>query len=296
MTFLDTKSDAPVFNDESSRGVKPFLKWAGGKKQLIEQYKPLFPENFKRYGEPFVGGGAIYFHLWNSQKLPAERYLFDNNEELINVYQVVRDDIENLILLLRSHKKNHHNDYYYRIRNLDRENTPLNSVEKAARMIYLNKTCFNGLYRVNSRGHFNVPMGSYRNPQIFDEKQLRSASYALQHVKLEVRDFRSVVDFAQEKDFFYFDPPYHPVSTTSSFTQYTANDFTEKDQRDLALVFNVLTKKGCYCMLSNSCTSFILNLYQDFTIKLIDANRMINSDRNNRGRIKEIVVLNYKIK
>ncbi len=297
MTFLDTKSDAPVFNNGSpSREAKPFLKWAGGKKQLIAQYAPLFPEKFTRYCEPFIGGGAIFFYLWNSRKLPAKCCLFDSNEELINVYQVVRDAIDDLIRLLRVHRKNHNKDYYYKIRNLDRENTALNPVEKAARMIYLNKTCFNGLYRVNSNGYFNVPMGSYRNPRIFDEKQLRLVSRALKKVNLEVRDFRTIVDFAREKDFFYFDPPYHPVSATSSFTRYSANDFTETDQKDLAGVFDALTKKGCYCLLSNSHTPFILNLYQNFTIKLIDASRRINSDGEKRGSIKEIVVLNYKIK
>jgi len=296
MTFLNSKSDASVVTNSSHlQEVKPFLKWAGGKSQLIQQYVPLFPKTFNRYCESFIGGGAIFFYLWNSKRLPSACYLFDNNEELINVYQVVRDEVDILIRLLWLHKKSHRKDYYYKIRNLDRENIALSPVEKAARLIYLNKTCFNGLYRVNSKGYFNVPMGSYRNPQIFDEKQLQAVSFALQNVKLEIRDFRTMVDFAQEKDFFYFDPPYHPVSATSSFTRYSANDFTEKDQNDLANVFDALTNKGCYCMLSNSYTPFILNLYKNFTIKLIDATRRINSNSGKRGLIKEVVVLNYQI-
>jgi len=170
----------------------------------------------------------------------------------------------------------------------------LSDVERAARTIYLNKTCYNGLYRVNSKGQFNVPIGSYKNPRIRDEDTLRAASAALQGVCVEVGDFRAIVDSAQTGDFFYFDPPYDPLSKTASFTSYTAGSFRDEDQRDLADVFAQLSEKGCRCMLSNSYTPFVRELYQDFAIETVLANRAISSDPNGRGGIREVVVLNYE--
>lgn len=278
---------------DTARNAKPFLKWAGGKQQLLEQYKPYFPTNYTRYIEPFVGGGAIFFHTWNTGRLPEQVFLSDNNEELINTYVVVRDKVDDLITALAIHKKNHSRDYYYRIRNLDRENIELSDVDRAARTLYLNKTCYNGLYRVNSNGQFNVPMGSYKSPKILYEDTLWTASIALQKTCLEVRDFRDVVDFAQTGDFFYFDPPYDPASKTASFTSYTADNFRDNDQCHLADVFAQLSEKGCLCLLSNSYTPFILELYQKFRIEVVQANRAINSNANGRGSIKEVVVLNY---
>ena len=273
--------------------AKPFLKWVGGKQQLLSQFEEYFPIDFQRYVEPFVGGGAVFFHLWSTKRLPKESFLFDNNEELINVYRVVRDNVDELIELLAQHKARHSKDYYYEIRNLDRKKVHLTDEERAARMIYLNRTCYNGLYRVNSKGQFNVPIGSYRNPKILHEDVLRAANTALQDVTIEVADFREVVDFAQAGDFFYFDPPYDPLSKTASFTSYTANNFGDEDQRDLAQTFKKLTEKGCLCMLSNSYTPFILDLYQDFRIETVQARRAVNSDANGRGSISEVVVLNY---
>lgn len=273
--------------------ARPFLKWAGGKQQLLAQFEKFFPSNFERYIEPFVGGGAIFFHLWNTSKLPDKVYLFDNNKELINAYKTVRDNLPELMEILSIHKASHSKEYYYQIRELDRGNIALSDVEKAARTIYLNKTCFNGLYRVNSKGQFNVPMGRYKNPAILDEDRLKAASLALKNIELDTRDFSTIIEFAQPGDFIYFDPPYDPVSKTASFTSYTAGSFGDEDQRKLAEVFAELTNKDCLCMLSNSYTPFILELYKDFRIETVLANRAINSDANGRGGIKEVVVLNY---
>lgn len=293
MTLLQSNCLTESEGESIIRNAKPFLKWAGGKQQLLAQYEPYFPTNFHRYFEPFVGGGAVFFHLWNTGRLPSTTYLFDNNEELINTYVVVRDRLDELIEILAVHKESHCREYYYEIRNLDRQDIVLSDVERAARTIYLNRTCYNGLYRVNRKGQFNAPMGSYTNPRILDEDLLRAASIALQGVGIETRDFRSVVEFAQPGDFFYFDPPYDPVSKTASFTGYTAGNFHDQDQRDLADVFARLTAKGCLCMLSNSHTPFVLELYRHFRIEIVQANRAINSDANGRGSIEEVVVLNY---
>ncbi len=276
--------------------VRPFLKWAGGKQKLLTDYEEYFPAGFHRYFEPFVGGGAVFFHLWKTGRITGAASLFDNNEELINTYIVVRDNPDELIKILAGHKERHSREYYYRIRNLDRQAGGLRALsapERAARTIYLNRTCYNGLYRVNKSGCFNVPVGRYKKPKILDAKLLQAVSYALQGVHLEVRDFRSVVELAEPGDFFYFDPPYHPLSRTSSFTSYTAGSFSEDDQRDLAVVFRRLTAKGCLCMLSNSHTPFILDLYKGFRVEKVRANRAINVNSNGRGAVAEVVVLNY---
>ena len=275
------------------RRAKPFLKWAGGKQQLLSQFEKYFPANFDRYLEPFVGGGAVFFHLWNTNRLPEHKFLFDNNEELVNAYCIVRDKLDELISLLTTHQKNHSQEYFYQIRNLDRQDIKLSDVDRAARTIYLNRTCYNGLYRVNSKRQFNVPIGSYKNPKILYEDVLEAASLALQNVSIKVMDFREVKALAQPNDFFYFDPPYDPISETASFTGYTADSFRQADQRDLAKVFEELTNKGCSCMLSNSYTPFIRELYRHFEIKVVNARRAVNSDVNGRGTIREIVVLNY---
>jgi DNA adenine methylase len=275
------------------RGAKPFLKWVGGKQQLLTQFEAFFPVTLGRYFEPFVGGGAVFFHLWNTGKLPEQVFLFDNNQELINTYLVVRDKVDELIRILATHKQKHNKKYYYEVRNLDRREIKLSDVERAARNSYLNKTCYNGLYRVNSKGQFNVPIGSYINPQILYEDVLLNASAALQGINIELRDFRSIVDFAQSGDFFYFDPPYDPVSKTASFTGYTPDSFGDAAQRDLASVFARLTEKGCLCMLSNSCTPLIRKLYREFRIEIVLAKRAVNSDPDGRGNVQEVVVLNY---
>lgn len=276
--------------------AKPFLKWAGGKQQLLAQFEAHFPPQFERYVEPFIGGGAVFFHLWNTRRLPnaVHAFLFDTNEELITTYRVVKSDVERLIDLLQKHQRKHCKDYYYQVRHWDREDVEWTDAARAARMIYLNKTCYNGLYRVNRQGQFNVPIGSYQHPRIFDDATLRTTSVSLRHAHLEVRDFRRVVEFAQAGDFVYFDPPYHPMSSTSSFTNYTASSFGDADQRDLADVFRALDRKGCFCMLSNSSTDLIHQLYtDDFRVETVTANRNINSNGRRRGSIQEVVVLNY---
>jgi len=273
--------------------ARPFLKWAGGKQQLLRQYEEYFPKHFNRYFEPFLGGGAVFFHLWNAGKLCGRSYLFDNNHELVNTYVVVRDKIEQLMEALALHAGNHSKAYYYQIRNLDRERVRLSDVERAARMIYLNKTCYNGLYRVNRKGHFNVPIGSYVKPKILDESCLWAAHAALQGVVIEPRDFRAVRQLAKPGDFVYMDPPYHPLSRTASFTGYTAGQFKEEDQKGLAMVFEELTERGCLCMLSNSHTPLILDLYRDFRIEVVEAARAINCNGQRRRGIREVVVLNY---
>ncbi len=260
---------------------------------MLSRFEAYFPTHFKRYIEPFVGGGAVFFHLWNTGRLPSQSFLFDHNEELINVYQMIRDSVDGLIRCLARHKDRHCKDYYYKIRGLDRKDIQLLDEERAARTIYLNRTCYNGLYRVNRKGQFNVPFGSYKNPQILYEAVLRAANLALQGVTIDVIDFRELVNFAQAGDFFYFDPPYDPVSKTASFTSYTPDSFKDEDQRDLAAVFRQLTQKGCLCMLSNSYTSFILELYRDFRIELVQAKRRVNSRATGRGNIAEVVVLNH---
>ena len=240
-----------------------------------------------------MGGGAVFFHLRNTDRLPDDVLLYDHNPELINAYRVVRNEVESLLEQLNVHRQNHSKDYYYQIRNLDRQPLTLSDVERAARTIYLNKTCFNGLYRVNSKGQFNVPMGRYKNPAIAPEAALRAAGAALQQVILDVVDFRSLVTLAQPGDFYYFDPPYDPLSKTASFTSYTAHNFKDQDQRDLAQVFKHLTALGCYCMLSNSHTPFIRKLYQEFRIEIVYAKRAVNSKADGRGAVEEVLVLNY---
>ncbi|MCB0086667.1 MAG: DNA adenine methylase [Caldilineaceae bacterium] len=278
----------------SERSAKPFLKWAGGKQQLLKQFEPYLPACYARYLEPFLGGGALFFHLWNTQRLPAEVCLFDTNHELVNVYNAVRNELELLIDCLRVHQNRHSHDYYYAIRGLDRQpDVQLNQIEKAARTIYLNKTCYNGLYRVNSKGQFNVPLGSYKNPPILQEEILRQASAALQAVQIEQRDFRTLSQVTQPNDFIYFDPPYDPVSKTASFTSYTAGSFTDADQRELAETYAALAQKGCFCMLSNSHTPLVLELYSRFRIASVHASRAINSKASGRGAIQEALVLNY---
>ena len=291
ITNLDTIDKANI--SKIGKKAKPFLKWVGGKQQLIKQFNNYFPNKFKRYFEPFVGGAAVFFHLWNTSMNKQDFFLFDNNEELVNTYKIVKNKVEELIQILASYKENHNKTYYYKIRELDRNNSTLNDVEKAARMIYLNKTCFNGLYRVNKSGQFNVPIGSYEEPQILYPKILRNASVALKDAIIEVSDFEDIVKKTEVNDFVYFDPPYVPISKTSNFTSYTSGNFGEKEQLKLAQLLKVLTEQGCFCMLSNSYSPLVLDLYKDFRIEIVKANRAVNSNGNNRGRIKEIIVLNY---
>ncbi|MHA1379814.1 MAG: DNA adenine methylase [Candidatus Helarchaeota archaeon] len=265
----------------------PFVKWAGGKRQLINQFNKYFPSKFNKYIEPFVGGGAIFFYL-----LPENAILIDNNEELINCYQVIQNKVDELIKSLKKHKNE--KNYFYKVRNVDRTEEFRNwsDVERASRTIFLNRCCFNGLYRVNSNGQFNVPFGKYKNPKFCDEKNLKAVNKALKNVEVIKDSFAKCLKFAEKDDFIYFDPPYHPLSDTANFTGYTKGGFGKKAQIQLFDVFKELDERGCKLMLSNSYNDFILNLYKDYKIKTILAKRAINSDATKRGQIKEALILN----
>ena len=264
---------------------RPFLKWAGGKSKLIKQYIPYFPKTFKTYYEPFLGGGAIFFHLQ-----PENAVITDINLELINVYRCVRDNLAELILLLEKHQHNHSQEYYYQVRS----SKNINELERAARIIYLNKTCFNGLYRENSKGEFNVPMGRYKKPNICDLDTIRSASVALQSTVIEVRAFDDVLNYAKTSDdFVYFDPPYYPLSSTSNFTTYSSYSFNEYDQIRLRDTFVELAERGVKVMLSNSDCSFIRELYSKFKIYDLTVSRAINSNAKKRETITKVLVTSY---
>lgn len=265
----------------------PILKWAGGKRALLAQFAPHFPHpsQYQRYFEPFLGGAAVFFHLQ-----PAQSFLYDLNPHLIEVYTVVRDHVEDLIAALQKH----HNDraYFYALR--AQQPSTLSPVERAARFIFLNRTCYNGLYRVNRQGHFNVPFGKYTNPTICDEPGLRQASRALQQTQLAVADFEVVLDVATSGDLIYFDPPYAPLSPTSSFTSYTSEGFSPTDQHRLAAAFRTLDARGCLLMLSNSNAPLIAELYHGFHLHAINARRAINSKANGRGLIQEVLITNFR--
>ncbi|MHA1792557.1 MAG: DNA adenine methylase [Promethearchaeota archaeon] len=267
----------------------PFLKWAGGKRQLLSQLSVYIPKKFNRYIEPFTGGGALFFYL-----LPDKATLIDNNQDLINVYKVIKTNVNALIESLKKHVNN--KEYYYEIRNLDRnekEYARLSDVEKASRIIYMNRVCYNGLYRVNKKNQFNVPFGKYKNPKICDEENLRAVNVALQGVNILSDDFSKVLDIAEEGDFVYFDPPYVPLSKTAYFTSYTNTNFSLEDQQRLRDVFQELDARGCKVLLSNSYNEFVINLYKGFRIETIKATRAINCDAKKRGKIDELVILNY---
>lgn len=266
---------------------RPFLKWAGGKSRLIQQYIPYLPKNYQNYYEPFLGGGALFFYL-----RPRRAFLTDINGDLINVYCCVRDHVEELIFLLKEHKLRHSKDYYYSVR----ANSSGSALEKAARFIYLNKTCYNGLYRVNSQGKFNVPLGRYANPNICPEDLLRAASAVLHTSEIQQSDFADVLNYATGCDDFVFcDPPYHPISSTSYFTSYHQTVFDEKKQEKLRDVCAELASIGVKVAVCNSDSDFIIDLYQeiDFKIHKIVAARSINSNTQKRGLINELLITSY---
>jgi DNA adenine methylase len=278
---------APLTNEPSY--AKPFVKWAGGKTQLLPQLARFYPPkgSVGRYIEPFLGSGAVFFHV-KAVVEPREALLWDNNQELVDAFTAVRDDVEQVIRLLQAHERKHSKAYFLAMRTKPR--TKLHAV--AARLIYLNKTCFNGLYRVNSKGDFNVPFGRYPKPSILNVEGLRRASEALAGAQVEQEDFKMLLVVARKGDFIYFDPPYHPLSSTAYFTSYTKDSFGEKDQRALAAVYRWLDEKGCLLMLSNSDMPLIHDLYEGFTIEKVSARRNINSQAKKRGPIKELVIVN----
>jgi len=270
---------------------EPFLKWAGGKGQLLRQYEIFFPVKFNNYLEPFVGGGAVFFHLYNTGRIALDKkiILIDSNEELINCYKAIKKDVEKLIKILYSGKYKNEKDTFYKIR----AEEPKGPFERAARTIYLNRTCFNGLYRVNSKGKFNVPFGRYKNPLICNIVNLKAVSFALRGVEILCADFAICLELAKKGDFVYLDPPYQPLSKTSNFTSYTKDSFDEDEQRRLCDVFRKLDRKGCKVMLSNSDTAFIKKLYKNYRLENVLAKRAINCKPSGRGTIRELVILNY---
>ena len=269
---------------------RPFLKWAGGKSALLDVLLRAAPETFNTYYEPFLGGGALFFGLYRAGRL-QRAVLSDINPELVDTYQALRADVEAVIRVLESYP--YSKDFYYSLREVDPWSLPL--AERAARMIYLNKTCYNGLYRVNRAGKFNVPFGRYKNPNYRDVANLRAVAEALQCATLVCASFEDVVSQAQAGDFVYFDPPYAPLSQTARFTEYARGGFRREDQQRLAVVFRELAERGVWVMLSNSDTPFIRELYQDFVITRVHAPRYINSKPSRRGPQAEVLVTNYPV-
>ena len=301
------------YSKSDNKKVKPFLKWAGGKGQLlseIEKYYPFADGKITKYAEPFVGGGAVLFDILSKYDL-EDVYISDINAELINTYRIIRDDIDELVALLSvmqnefvtmdtEHRKNYYMAKRERFNDLKVNSNESVNIEKAALMIFLNKTCFNGLYRVNKKGLFNVPMGSYRNPMICDEENLRAVSEKLQNVKIVYGDYRESADFIDSDTFVYFDPPYRPITDTASFTAYTENLFNDEEQIELAGFVDDMHKKGAKIVISNSDPKnsnteddFFDNIYSSHKIKRVEATRMINCNSEARGKIKELLISNF---
>ena len=274
---------------------KPFVKWAGGKRQLLAELEKNFPKQFGTYFEPFLGGGAVLFDLL-AKKPNIKCSVSDLNSDLVLAYVTIRDKLGRLIESLENHSKNYHKDstgYYYEVRKQE----PKSQIEKVSRLLFLNKTCFNGLYRVNSKGKFNVPLGRYTNPNIVNRENLITASKFLQSEKIKIscRDFESILKDAKKGDFVYFDPPYQPVSDTANFTSYTHRDFTEDDLQRLADLANQLNSNGSHVLLSNSNTKIVKKIFSSkkWKIKEISVNRAINSNSQKRTGHKEVLIKNY---
>jgi len=276
-------------------GCHPFVKWAGGKNQLIPQIIRLMPSRFARYFEPFLGGGAVFFHTASYNR---NAFLSDINVDLINAYKIIRNNVEELITALKYHQDEYTKSpksYYYQLRD---KTKGLNKIENAARFITLNKTCYNGLYRVNKKGFFNVPIGRYKNPLICDPVNLRKMSIVLSQSAsyLGVIDYKKIlVEKADKDDFVYLDPPFHPISNTANFTSYTNSGFSFEDQKELATIFKELTRRGCKLLLSNSNTEEIRRLYSDFShlTELALVNRSINAVGSKRVGHVELLIRNY---
>lgn len=308
-----TDARSTRYNRTEEKAVKPFLKWAGGKGQLIkeiEHYYPFETGEITKYAEPFVGGGAVLFDILNKYDL-EEVYISDINAELINAYRIIRDNIDDLIEILSAmqndfipldteHRKAYYLDKRNRFNELKVNGDEKINIEKAALMIFLNKTCFNGLYRVNKKGLFNVPMGAYKNPMICDENNLRAVSGKLKKVTIVCGDYKNSADFIDENTFVYFDPPYRPITDTASFTAYTENLFNDEEQIELARFVDKMNKKGAKIVISNSDPKnsntgddFFDNIYSAHRIKRVEATRMINCNSEARGKIKELLISNF---
>ena len=273
-----------------SKPLKPFIKWAGGKTDLLPELLSAIPPTFNTYFEPFLGGASLFFGL---PTRPQQSHLSDISAELINCYTVVRDQLPELLISLSTHQ--HDEAYFYQLRQMDR--TPdfqnLSTVERASRFIFLNKTCYNGLYRVNSKGQFNVPFGKYENPRVFTVENLTHCAQALQNTEIACCSFDAILQKVQAGDLVYCDPPYDPVSKTSSFTAYDKEGFARKMQTNLRDFCGELDSRGVQFIVSNSYTTLTLDLYRKFTIRIVKTRRAINSKAEGRGKIAEIIVTNY---
>lgn len=272
--------------------VSPVVKWVGGKRQIIDEITKYVPETFSTYYEPFLGGGAVLFELQ-----PKKAVVNDINKELMNIYEVIKENVDDLIEELKQHKNK--KDYFYKIRELDRDREQyslLTPVQRASRIIYLNKTCYNGLFRVNKSGEFNAPFGNYKNPNIVNEPTLRAVSNYFNKAKIRFacQDFEDALKWARKGAFVYLDPPYDPVSETASFTGYDKGGFDREEQIRLKKTCDKLNKKGINFLLSNSATDFIMDLYQDYRIEVIQAKRAINSKADKRGDVDEVLVMNFE--
>lgn len=283
---LDTNVKLKYYN------LQPFTKWTGGKRQLLGELRSYMPETYGRYFEPFVGGGALFFDL-----APEKAVINDFNEELINAYRQIKNNPAELINLLIKHKENNSKEYYLELRSVDRDGriSRMTEVERAARILYMLRVDFNGLYRVNSKNQFNVPYGRYKNPKIVDVDLLYQISEYLNENDIEIlqTDFAEAVKDAQTGDFVYFDPPYIPLNETSSFTSYTHEGFSYEEQVRLRDTFKELTERGVYAMLSNSSSPLVEELYKDFNIYFVEAQRTNGAKSSSRGKISEIIVTNY---
>lgn len=272
--------------------VLPVVKWVGGKRQLLDDLTPLFPKRITSYCEPFLGGGAVLFKLQ-----PDIAYVNDINSELIQMYEVIRDNVDELIALLGEHPNEE--EHFYRVRDWDRDKKQyeqLTEVQKAARVIYLNKTCYNGLFRVNNAGEFNTPFGHYKNPNIVNEPVLRAVSsyFGRAQVTFSSVDYARVLADVEKETFVYLDPPYDPVSGTANFTSYAKGGFDRQEQIRLRQCCDELNRHGIKFMLSNSATDFIIDQYAAYNITIVKAKRAINSDGTKRGQVDEVVVRNYE--
>jgi DNA adenine methylase len=266
----------------------PIVKWAGGKGKLLGTLMASMPARFGRYFEPFLGGGALFFRV-----SPERAVLADRNDDLMNLYRCVAWKVDAVIQRLEAHRAEHSEDHYYAVRDRwNAEPRAQSAVERAAAFLYLNKTCYNGLFRVNQKGHFNVPMGRYTEPRICDREQLRAASQVLRGAELNTGNFADQVADARAGDFVYFDPPYDPVSRTASFTSYTASSFGPDEQRELATVVRDLTRRGVHVMVSSSDTPFIRRLYRGLDIAQVAVARAINSRASARGAVNELIITN----
>ena len=282
-------STQSVAIDQTISLARPFVKWAGGKTQLLPELVARMPTHYNHYFEPFLGGGALFFAL-----TPEPALISDVNPELINAYHIIQSDVESLI----HHLQQHHYDkqYFYQMRHLDRTEDyhTWDPVHRASRFIFLNKTCYNGLYRVNSKGQFNTPFGHYKAPKILDADNLRACSLALQTAQIRWEPFEQVVHRARAGDFVYFDPPYAPLTATSCFTHYSKDGFDTQMQIKLRDICEQLDRQGVRFMVSNSAAPLILDLYQRFQVDFVEASRSINSKGNQRGKIKEGIITNYR--